>query len=381
MKLRLTVIAVACLALAACGRGSRLPEPKPTALGAFTEQVTLKASWNKSLSSAGGDKFSSLIPAVAADQIIVATSAGTVAALGKNDGAVRWSTASEGVIASGVGQGDGVAVVVSEDRIVTAVDSATGELRWNAMVDEVVFTPPLVHQGVVVLRSISGRLYGLNADDGRIVWDTNFDQPDFVAFGSPRPIALGNTVIVGNADGRIVSVDLNSGFEAWQIYLASERSEELYDEADSIPVIVNDRLFVADLGKAVVAYNLRDGNVLWEHRRAAERRISVAGDAVVGFDANDRVFGLSADDGTLLWTQDGFLHRKLSNIAASGQYVILDDKQGYLHVLDSRSGDIVGRAKMSRKAGFGGVLVDGDRVYVSFGRGAIGAYALQPAEY
>ena len=382
MKLRLLIVVAISLVLVSCGGRDRKAAPSPTPLTATSAIVQLNQSWQSSRSAPRSKqgKFLTLLPALSSDRIISVSSDGTVSAVDKDKPSLLWSSSLDEDILAGVGEADGIVVVVSDSGTVIAFDSQTGIQRWEQQTNQIVFAQPLVYRGKVILRTIDGDLIGLDSNTGEIVWDAIFDQPEFVVFGSPQPTGFRNLVVVGNATGRIIATDLDTGLEAWQIYLASNRSPELLNESDSIPVIVGEELFVADSPNAVVAYNLSSGNLLWEQRRSTARRLAVDDSQVYGLDTNSRVYALGRSDGSIRWEQNALLYRKVSNIALVGGYLIVGDGEGYLHVLDTKSGELAGRARAGKDVVFNGFLVEGAALYVAYSSGKIEAFTLQTDE-
>ncbi|MDE0310518.1 MAG: outer membrane protein assembly factor BamB [Acidiferrobacterales bacterium] len=378
MKLRLIIVITLCLTLVACG-SARKRGPDPTPLSKITASAQLASLWRSNFASGGtgaGSQFINLLPIIVDDQIFGASAQGRVAAIGKSDGKLRWSTDLENQITAGVGVGDGVVAVVSAARELVTLRSDSGELRWKESIDQTSFTPPLVYRGIVVMQTIDGDLLAIDASSGELMWDAFYDQPEFVVFGSPRPLAIGNLVLVGNATGRVFATDLATGLEFWQIYLGGTSSETALNDAETIPVIFGDHLFVSDYTNAVVAYDLTDGSLFWQRLRKSQRRLAVDSDQVYGTDLDDTVFALSRSDGSVRWEQKSLLYRKLSNIALVGDHLVVGDNQGYLHILDTDSGEIIGRAKLRSDVLFGGFLTDGNRLFVSYRQGSMEAFRL-----
>ena len=377
MKFRISVILILILVLSACGRTSRLPPLKPTPLQEISVQVNLNLKWSKTVSTSKDSQFLTLLPIRSADRIFVATQSGLIAAISKDDGQTLWTASVESGVTSGVGEAQGVVVVVDGELNAVALDSLSGEHRWTTPLGKVIYTPPLVYRGKALFKTIDGNLLAVDADSGEQQWEAFYDQPEFVSIGSPRPLGHGDSVVVGNADGRIIATDLASGFENWQIFLASERTIGLINEADTIPVIADNKLYVSDSPKAVVAYSLETGGLLWQHRRAADRWVGVNRNSVFGFDEDDTVFALNVENGTLMWEQKAFVHRKLTTLIVVQGYVIVTDSEGYLHLLDSLTGNVVGRTRIGEGLKFAGLSSDQTEIYAYFKSGAVKVYTLE----
>ena len=341
--------------------------------------MDLVTLWRGQFSESRGgsaSSFKNLIPMLVDDRIIGASENGTVSAIDKNRGVRLWSTQVGGGVIAGVGEGDGTVAVVSGTNKVHGISSDSGSPRWETPVDATVFTPPLVYRGTVVLQTIDGDLIALDSSSGQVIWDTPYNQPEFVVFGSPRPLGIGNLVLVGNATGRVIATDLTTGFESWQVYLAAERSETALSQAETIPVVFGDKLYISDYTKAVLAYDLNTGNLQWQQRRQSKRRLAVGANRVYGVDLNDKVFALSRADGSVLWERSSFLYRKVSNIALVGEHLVIGDSSGVLHILNIETGEIVGRKNLKGSVLFGGFLVDGDKLFVAFRSGQVEAMRL-----
>ena len=245
------------------------------------------------------------------------------------------------------------------------------------MITQTVFAPPLVHQGSVVLRTIDGDVLCLDAHTGEFLWDAIFDQPPFVVHGSPRPLALGNLALIGNAEGRIYAIDLLTGFESWQVYLASARVSDVGRQAEAPLQIAGDHIYIVDPLYAVLAYSLSQGNLVWRSDRDVTRKLAVGRTQVFGIDRDGVVFALARANGQLLWEQKSFQFRKISNVAALESYVIFDDGEGYLHVLDAISGHLAARIRSKKAVQFDGFLTEGNILYVAYKSGAIDAYRIR----
>ena len=379
MYLRIILTALLSLTLAACGKKSPIEPPKPTKLSDFDETAQVELLWDSD-AALGTSKFqfSTVLPAVTRSQIIAASENGTVVALNKDTGKVNWQIDLDHSILAGVGEGDGVSVVVTRAGKAIGIDSRTSDLLWEQPITQTVFAPPLVYRGNVVLRTIDGDIVCLDALTGEFLWDAIFDQPPFVVHGSPRPLALENLALFGNAEGRIIAVDLITGFESWQVYLGSERLADVSQQAEAPLHIAGDHLYVADSRHAVVAYSLSRGQLEWRHDRDVTRKLAVGRTLLFGIQRNGTVFSLSRLNGQPLWNQTAFLYRTVSNIASVGNYVVVDDGDGYLHVLEAATGNIAARIRPKKRVRFDGFIVEGDRLYVAYKSGSIDTYVIRP---
>jgi len=86
---------------------------------------------------------------------------------------------------------------------------------------------------------------------------------------------------------------------------------------------------------------------------------------------------LSAKDGTTLWKQDTLLYRNLTVPVFWHDYIIVGDKEGYLHILSVKEGKLVGREKIGGDGIVVSPIVVDDVLYVSTSDGKVNRlYAL-----
>lgn len=377
MTRTLIVLAAAAL-LTSCG-APRLPVPDPTPLADINQAVALDSKWVSSkakLPSNANPDFIALRPVLDGNRLFAASPDGTVVSLDAESGKLNWKADLSQRITSGTGAGDGIAVVVNESGVVYALNNKDGKLLWEYKIPEVVFAPPLVYQERVVLRGINGNLFAISARTGEFEWDAFYDQPEFLEFGSAAPVPYRNSVIIGNATGRVIATDVDSGFEAWQVFLGSGISAGRLRNRESIPFIIDNNMALSDLSRAIVVYDLSSGNVMWENIRQSGRNVAADRLAVYGHDRNSLVYALNRETGSVLWQQDALLHRGVDNLAVAGGHLVLSDKQGYLHVLEQSSGDIIGRYRTGKKIPSSSLIAHGNSLYVYYRSGLIEAFSL-----
>ena len=95
---------------------------------------------------------------------------------------------------------DGIVLLGGRDRMIHALDAATGKARWTHMTRARIDSSPAVAGGRVFVGSNDGRLYVLDLASGKVVWETRT-----AARCSVAGIASGR-VVIGSTDGRVVCV-------------------------------------------------------------------------------------------------------------------------------------------------------------------------------
>ena len=377
----LTILTISVL-LTACG-APRLPVPDPTPLADINQSVQLESKWVNTKAQATSKKsreFLALRPVLQGNQMFAASPDGTVLALDVASGQPSWEINLNQRIVAGTGAGSGIVVVVNDSATAYAFDINDGTQLWEYQLAEVVFAPPLVYLDRVVFRTIDGNLIALSVDTGEFLWDAIYEQPEFLEFGSPKPIGYLNSVIIGNAMGRVIATEMSTGFDAWQLYLGSERSIGALRNREAQPLVFGDNLMLSDLSRAVVVYDLNTGNVMWESRRSAGRNLATDGSQVYGHDTDSLMFAIRNSDGELLWQQNALRYRGIDDIALAAGHLLVSDRFGFVHVLDKTSGEIIGRSKIRERVPSDGLIGTDDSLYIFFRSGRIEAFSLNSIE-
>jgi outer membrane protein assembly factor BamB len=109
---------------------------------------------------------------------------------------------------------DGHAIVGMPDRLVHAFDVEDGTEAWTALTITV-FSPATGVAATaddVYVADLSGGLYALDAASGERDWDFQFNE----LVVRSAPVRVGDSVLLGLTDGRLVAVDAGTGHLTWQ---------------------------------------------------------------------------------------------------------------------------------------------------------------------
>ena len=142
-------------------------------------------------------------------------------------------------VAGGVALSGHMAYAGTRAGSVCAVDIRAGTIVWtNNESERETFTTPAVNDDTVVFGSDDGKVYGLDRETGKKIWE--FDTED-----SPSsPVIAGDRVVVASG-GSIYLLDLKTGKKVW--------SAEVSDEITS-PAVVAGLILVGAGDGTVTAF-------------------------------------------------------------------------------------------------------------------------------
>ncbi len=351
------------------------PAPKPAELVSFQQTAELRPLWQVRVGSSGPHVFQ---PAIVGDEIYAAAHDGTVMRI--DGGRVVWRSSVGARLSAGVGSNGRVVSVVTVAGDVVALDATNGAERWRVPAGVEVLAPPAVADATVVVRASDHRLLGFDVADGTRRWVYQRTTP---------PLALRNTSgllmadervgIVGYPGGKLVALDTQNGGPLWELTVATPRGvtelERIADVAGTAVLGRREVCAVAFQGRAA-CFDLDNGNALWSREFSSAVGMDRDTRFVFVTDTADAVNGLDAFSGANVWKQDAMTRRGVSRPLSLGDFVVVGDAQGYLHLLDRETGRFVARTRVDSSAVTADprALSSGQRFVVQTRDGNVAAY-------
>lgn len=374
------MLALAVGAMSGCAwlRGKDNAEP-PAELTAFDASVRLESLWERDLGAGIGEQFLRLQPAVDGGRVFAADRKGEVSAVDAVTGKIIWETKTGIAVSSGVGVGDGLVLVGSSEAELVALDWNDGHEVWRATLTSEILAAPAAGSGKVVVQSVDGKLTGLNVADGTRAWVLDRSVPVLSLRGTSTPRLVQGAVIAAFDDGKLAVLDPERGLPAWEtsIAVARGRSElERMVDIDAPPQIWGGTIYVATYQGHVAAVEGNSGRVLWSRDMSSAAGVGVDFGQVYVTDEDSNVWALERDNGASVWKQDKFQRRALTAPVPFGEYIVVADFEGYVHLLARYDGAIVGRERVDGKGVLAAPVVDGDTLFVYGNGGKLAAYRI-----
>jgi len=129
--------------------------------------------------------------------------------------------------------------------IVSALDRETGTEVWQTRLPSMVRTMPAVNEQYVSVGTTAGELVTLDAGTGEQVWTVRINSDNAVL---SSPTIAGDVVYIGSDDDAIKAFDLADGNQLWQY--------GTHDAVDANIAVVEGTLYTADNGGTV--YSLEE---------------------------------------------------------------------------------------------------------------------------
>ena len=315
-----------------------LPKPLPE----FTQTATAKISWQTNVGSSGQYVFS---PALDSNVIYAAGKDGKLVGLDAASGKIVWQAESKQAISGGVGSnGDVVAVGTSKGEVL--VFGKQGALIWTSKVSSEVLSAPQISDGLVVVRTVDSRIFGLSVQDGQRKWVYQRASPVLTVRSHVGILLTGGAVFAGFPGGKLVALDVTNGTVGFELTVAQPRGVtdlERVTDITSLPWVEQRTICAVAYQGRLACFDPRKGAVVWAREISSIAGLTADEKNIYVSDEHSVVLALDKNTGASVWRQDKLFMRKLSTPQVFGDYVVVGDYEGYVHFFRRDNGSIASR--------------------------------------
>ncbi|MFT3733960.1 MAG: outer membrane protein assembly factor BamB [Rhodocyclaceae bacterium] len=373
--LRCAFGALLCLSLAGCFSSSKAPEPM--ALTSFQPAATLVEDWSL---RTGDLAHTVLRPVTGGASVFAASARGELARY--EGGRELWSIRAAKSLSSGVAVDGRVAIVSTSDGKLLAFDSTQGKPLWNVQLSGEVSGQPLIADELVIVRVGDNQVLAFDVADGKRRWVYERAQSSLNLRTYSGVTRLGDAVLAGFSGGKLVLLSLAGGFPRWEATVATPRgANELERMTDIVgePLVRGDQVCVAAYQARVACVEATRGTVRWTRDIPS----GVGADADDTFfyvtDSSGAVHALDLKTGATAWKQDKLLWRGLGRPLVFGDYVVVADTLGWVHLLNRKDGLFAARLRAD-STGFSAPLAKLGAGFAAQARdGTVVALSIKPA--
>ena len=380
-----SVTLVAVLTLSGCSGltgflgGDDEDEPAPAELEAFEPVTTIKTLWARRVVSGDGGRDLELRAVQAEGRMFAAGHDGDVAAYDPFTGDRLWEVDTDIPISGGPGAGAGLVVVGGGGGEVVALSSTDGAVAWHAQVTSEVLSAPAVSERIVAVRTVDGKLFGLDAATGERSWVYDRTVPALTLRGTGAPVIVGDVVVAGFDSGHLATIALADGRLLWESHVAAPtgRTElERLADLDADPVVSDGVVYAVTYQGRVAAFELRTGQPIWQRDLSSHAGMGIGRRLLYVTDEQSHVWAFDRNTGSSLWRQDGLERRRVTRPVEFGDYVVVADFEGYVHWLGIDDGRFAARVRADGGAVLAPPVSNDTAVYVLGEHGTLTAHTL-----
>jgi outer membrane protein assembly factor BamB len=371
MKIKLFILAL-CVMTQGCSKIDdymlgKDNTPKPKELAALQDKIKVSQDWSVAIGkSSKNTEYLRLKPAISGDVIYTADASGLVHAVKKNNGQILWTTQLKHGLVSGPALANGYLAVGTNNSSLVLLNQATGKQLWHTKVSGEVLSPPAISHKKVIAKTIDGKVFAFNVTDGKELWKSEHGSPSLVLKASSSPVVMGNLVLIGFSDGKMDALDINTGRLVWQrsiAYATGSSDVERLVDIDADPIIDGNVVYLASYQGYIGALSLSDGQFVWRKPGSVYKNMLLSGNTLFVSDSRDVLWSINKQNGQINWKQKVLKARGLTEPALVGNNLVVGDKTGYLHFIDSQTGEMLARFKASSGVNISPSVV-GRKLYV-----------------
>lgn len=360
------------LLVSACSFSPNKPEPTP--LSPVVALLGTERAWTAQV----GPGPAHAAPHVVGSRVYLAGAGGTVVAVDAETGRDLWRTSLGTPLATGIGADGETAAVVTQNNALIALMS-DGQQRWRVQLPAKVFTAPLVAGGRVFVTTADRTVLAFDASNGARLWSQQRAGEPLVLSQAGVLLAVGDTLVAG-LSGRLTGLNPQNGSIRWEAPIATPRGtnevERLVDLVGPVSRL-GDSVCARAYSAAVGCVDASRGSVAWT--QPAQGSVGLAGDErlVFGAESDGRVRAWQRASGEAAWSIDRLKHRSLSAPLAVGRVVAVGEATGTVHLLSREDGSELTRLTTDGSAIVGGPALAGQVLLVQTRNGGVFAWRPQ----
>ncbi|MDF1758217.1 MAG: outer membrane protein assembly factor BamB [Legionellaceae bacterium] len=350
--------------------------PKPKKLSEISSKVKMKNQWSAAIAKKNkSNVYLKLKPVIINNTIYMADNGGQVQAIDKKDGKVIWSTKLASSVVSGPVVEGGSIVVGTDSASIVLLNSSTGKVEWTAHLSEDTLSKSLILKDKVIVKTIDGNLYAFNISNGEKLWMTEHGSPNLILKASSSPVVVGNLVLVGYSDGKLDAIDINDGRIVWQrsiAYATGASDVERLIDIDADPIVHNNNVYFASYQGYIGGLSLDTGQFIWNKAGSVYKNMAMDKGTLYVVDSKDILWAFDERSGRVKWKQDALKHHGLTEPVLMDTKLVVGDKTGYLHVVSTVNGELIGRTQLGSAVDISPV-VSNDIAYTLLKNGTVSA--------
>lgn len=342
----LSAVSVLMLVLAGCSTNDTFEQPVP--VPEIEATVGFDRAWSLSVGDGHDDEFLQLAPLYAGDVVYAASADGVVVSVGADNGKAVWKKELDDRIFAGPGADARQLYLVTRDAELIALSSEDGSEAWRVSLPTEVLAAPQSNGSLVVVQTTDGRVIGFDTNKGERLWQYEAQVPVLTVRAAAPPLVGGDIVIASFSNGRVIALTAASGQPVWQYEVGQPQGrtelERLVDIGGT-PLVLDSALMVVGYQGKLALIDIRTGQEIWSRSASSFYAPAIGNGNIFLAAANGDVVALRGSDRRELWVQSDLAWRQITRPAVSGDYLVVGDFEGYLHVLSMEDGSLVGQSK------------------------------------
>ena len=314
---------------------------EPKQLKDFIERKTISTNWK--ISFEGDNYLGNFEPSFSGDSMFFADKDGNISSINNQTGEENWTIKTNN-LSAGISSGFGVLAVSDIDGNVIIFEQSNGNEIWSSNVKAEVLSKVAIDAKFIIVKTSSGELIALDKNTGDFKWSYRSKLPNLTIRGSSSPIIIENRIYATFDNGRLVVFDISSGFPVWDGAISYvEGSSEIDNliDSDAAPVVSENYAYAINYQGYLNVFDIRQERTVWRSKTSSFYEPVLVKKQIIILDSNSELKSFSQNSFSDSWNSDEYLYRELSNHQSIKGDIVVGDKEGYIHIIDSLSGETI----------------------------------------
>lgn len=353
----------------------------PAELISIEEEVDLRSRWSVNVGNGQGDNYTKINPVIDNNTLYVASENGNLVAVDTATGEIRWQQEAEQTITGGVGAGEGLVMFGTEEAEVVVLSQIDGTEIWRSTVSSEVLSAPQTDGDVVVAQTVDGKLIALDHETGEQRWIYETTLPALTLRGTSSPVITGNGIaIAGFSNGTLISLRSEDGVLLWEERVAIPEGRYDIDrviDVDGNLLLDGQRVLASSYQGNLMAFDIQSGRIVWGREASSYHGVDQGFGNIYYCDDKSHIVAVRDNSDDVAWENEDLHNRSITAPTAIGNYVAVADYEGYVHLLSQIDGRIIGRTNIDDDGVRANMLANDGTLYVYGNSGRLTALAIQ----
>ncbi len=314
--------------------------------------------WREDIGNGADSTYKLLAqPIIAQDIVFTMDARGMVTAYRASNGAELWEreTTPENsdydAMGGGIAYDKAVLYATTGFGEVIALNAQNGSVLWRRSLGKPLRSAPTISDNRLFVISIENETFALDARTSLVLWQHSGIAENATLMGSSSPAVNGDTVVVAYSSGEVFGLRAQNGRVVWGDVLAMPRrigALPAIADIRGLPVIDAGRVYAVSHSGRMVALEERRGDRVWGADVGSMNTPAVSGNVVYVVSLDNELVAIERTTGKIIWNEILQSREDLSDresdpvmwwgpVLASGQ-LWLTNSMGSVMAYDALSG-------------------------------------------
>lgn len=282
---------------------------------------------------------------------------GAVLALDSATGELKWEAQPAGRIVAALETTETLLLVASEKLgssggLLRALELSTGLTKWVQDYNTIFTSPLTIHSSKIYVSAEDGLLRAISAEDGKSIWSVSLGS-----VAKARILIDGQELFSGSESGMLYCLELLDGRQKWQF--------QAKDAVRGAVAVSKDTVYFGDSSGYVYALRRSDGKLIWRVRTGAaiETAPRLIDNTLYVASFDNFVYAYDASTGNRRWLVNTMGRLSYDLVVEQGELLVAPQSSARVYKISAR-GKLTGRYDLQDGSLIAPVVLSGKSLFL-----------------